>query len=263
MAYTTFRGMHPFAQFMFSLFVMVVCVLVFMLLSVILAVPFFGMAEIMNSVGSTAMDTPAGLNFLKYAQVVQSIGLFIVPPFILAWLFSGRITEYLMIDRGSSSNNFLYTVLSILLLIPLINFAGEINSKLSLPASLSGIEDWMRTMEEAAKVLTEKFLKVNSMPALLFNIFMVGVLPAVGEELLFRGIIQRIFINWTKSQHWGHLDRCHHLQCLPHAVLRLPAPHAPGGHVWLPAGMDRLYVGAYAGPFHQQHHGGDRLLPDG
>ncbi|MGE5395598.1 MAG: lysostaphin resistance A-like protein [Candidatus Saccharibacteria bacterium] len=203
MAYTTFRGMHPFAQFMFSLFVMVVCVLLFMFVSVLIAVPFFGLPEIMRSVGSTAMDTPESLNFLKYAQVVQSIGLFIVPPFILAWLFYGNMSEYLLIDRSSSFNNFLYTALSILLLIPLINFAGEINSKLTLPASLAGIEDWMRSMEEAAKVLTEKFLKVDSIPALLFNIFMVGVLPAIGEELLFRGVIQRIFINWTKSQHWG------------------------------------------------------------
>lgn len=203
MAYTTFRGMHPFAQFMFSLFVMVVCVLIFMFVSIIIAIPFFGMSEIMNSVGSAATDSAKGLNFLKYAQVVQSIGLFIVPPFILAWLFSGKIAQYLMIDHNSSSSNFLYTGLSILLLIPFINFAGEINSKLTLPSSLSGVEDWMRTMEESAKVLTEKFLKVDSVPALLFNIFMVGLLPAIGEELLFRGIIQRIFINWTKSQHWG------------------------------------------------------------
>ena len=32
---------------------------------------------------------------------------------------------------------------------------------------------------------------------------MVAVLPAIGEELLFRGVIQKIFINWTKNAHWG------------------------------------------------------------
>lgn len=203
MAFTAFRGMHPFAQFMFSLFVMVASVFILLVLSILLAIPFFGLANIMTSVGATSIDTAESLNFLKYMQVVQSIGLFIVPPFILAWLFHGKITEYLMIDRSSSSNNFIYTGLSILLLIPLINFAGEINSKLSLPESLSGVEDWMRNMEETAKVLTEKFLQVKSLSALLFNIFMVAVLPAVGEELVFRGIVQRIFTKWTKNHHWG------------------------------------------------------------
>lgn len=203
MAFTAFREMHPLAKFIFTLFVMVVVVTFFSMVSILFAIPFFGTTTIINSVGNATAESAEGLNFLKYVQVVQSIGLFILPPFLLAWLFHGTISEYLMMDRKASYHNFLYTGLSILLLIPLINFAGEINSKLTLPQSLSGIENWMRTMEEAAKVLTEKFLKVDSMPALFFNIFMVAILPAIGEELLFRGIIQRIFINWTKSQHWG------------------------------------------------------------
>ena len=74
---------------------------------------------------------------------------------------------------------------------------------MKLPALLSGLEDWMRTMEEAAKVLTEKFMKVEAIPGLLFNVFMIAVLPTIGEELLFRGVIQRIFTNMTKNYHWG------------------------------------------------------------
>lgn len=203
MAFTAFRGMHPFAQFIFSLFVMVICALMLMFASMVVAIPFFGLGNILNSVNSTGMGTAEGLNFLKYMQVVQSIGLFIIPPVILAWLFHGNISEYLKLNRSTSLNNFLYAGLTILLLIPLINFIGEINSQMKLPASLSGMEDWMRNMEETTKVLTEKFLKADSLLALAFNIFMVAILPALGEELLFRGVIQRIFTNWTKNYHWG------------------------------------------------------------
>jgi uncharacterized protein len=32
---------------------------------------------------------------------------------------------------------------------------------------------------------------------------MIAILPAIGEELMFRGVIQRIFTNWTKNYHWG------------------------------------------------------------
>jgi hypothetical protein len=32
---------------------------------------------------------------------------------------------------------------------------------------------------------------------------MIAFLPAIGEELLFRGVIQRIFTSWTRNQHWG------------------------------------------------------------
>jgi len=58
-------------------------------------------------------------------------------------------------------------------------------------------------MEDAAKVMIEKFMKVDSFGGLMFNIFMIAVLPALGEELMFRGVIQRIFSNWTKNYHWG------------------------------------------------------------
>ena len=34
---------------------------------------------------------------------------------------------------------------------------------------------------------------------------MIAIIPAIGEELLFRGVIQRLFINWTKNAHWGIL----------------------------------------------------------
>jgi len=66
-----------------------------------------------------------------------------------------------------------------------------------------GIETWMKNAEEQAGELTEAFLKVETVGGLLFNIFMIAFLPAIGEELLFRGVIQRIFTRWTQNVHWG------------------------------------------------------------
>lgn len=203
MAYTTFRGMKPFPQLMFSFFVIVVSVVVFSIVSIILAIPFFGMNSLLNGLSPEGMTTPEGLAMLKYFQVVQSIGIFIFPPLVLGYLFHGHIRQYLMIDRSASFNTYLYTGLSILVLIPLINFAGELNNQLSLPESMAGLEEWMRSKEESAKVLTEKFLHVETIPALLFNIFMVAILAALGEEFLFRGVIQRILTKMTRNHHWG------------------------------------------------------------
>jgi membrane protease YdiL (CAAX protease family) len=203
MAFTAFRGMKPFAQLMFSAFVMVVSVMVFMVVAMIVAIPFFGMGNLMSSLSASGMNTPEGIGFLKYFQVVQSVGLFVVPPFVLAWLFHGNASEYLMIDRTTGWQTYLFAVLSLLMVVPFINFIGAINSQMKLPESLSGLEEWMRTMEDAAKVIVEKFMKVESISGLLFNIFMIAMLPALGEELMFRGVIQRIITNWSKNYHWG------------------------------------------------------------
>jgi membrane protease YdiL (CAAX protease family) len=126
-----------------------------------------------------------------------------VPPFILGWLFHGKATEYLYLNKKVTFTSvFLVLVLSFAA-SPFINLIGEINANMQFPEWLSGIETWMKNAEENAAELTEAFLKVDTTWGLLFNIFMIAFLPAIGEELLFRGVIQRIFTNWTKNYHWG------------------------------------------------------------
>jgi len=197
-----FREMKPFSQLMFALFVMVASVLAFMVVGILLALPFVGMNDLMNSLSANA-DTPESIYFLKYFQVLQSIGLFVVPPIILALLYHGNISEYLQIDRSTDKKTFLFAALTLLMVIPFINFLGEMNSQMRFPESLSGLENWMKTMEGAAEIMIEKFMKVEGVSGLMFNIFMIAVLPALGEELMFRGVIQHIFTNWTRNHHWG------------------------------------------------------------
>jgi len=203
MDFTAFRTMKPFAQLMFALFVMVASVFLFMVVGMIAAIPFFGVGSLMNSMSETSLNSPEGISFLKYFQVIQSIGLFVAPPFVIGWLYHGNISEYLKIDRSTKIQSYLLATISLLLVIPFINFLGAINSQMSLPGSLSGLEGWMKTMEDAAKVMIEKFMEVESISGLIFNVFMIAVLPALGEELMFRGVVQRILTNWTKNHHWG------------------------------------------------------------
>ena len=203
MDFTAFRTMRPFAQLMFALFVMVASVFLFMVVGMIAVLPFYGVGSLMSGMSETSLNSPEGLSLLKYFQVIQSIGLFVAPPFAIGWLYSGNIGEYLKINRSTKAQSFLLAAICLLAVIPVINFLGAINSQMRLPESLSGLENWMKTMEDAAKILTEKFLKVDSLGGLLFNVFMIAVLPALGEELMFRGVIQRIFSTWTRNHHWG------------------------------------------------------------
>jgi uncharacterized protein len=203
MDFTAFRTMKPFGQLMFALFVMVASVFIFMIVGMILALPFYGVASLMNGMSESSLNSPEGISFLKYFQVIQSIGLFVAPPFAIGWLYHGDIGEYLKINHSTKVQSFLLATICLLLVIPFINFLGAINGKMQLPGFLSGLEQHMKSWEDAAKILTEKFLKVNSFGGLMFNIFMIAVLPALGEELMFRGVIQRIFANWTRNHHWG------------------------------------------------------------
>lgn len=203
MRLNAFRGMMPFPQLLFSAFVILVSFLAFLLIAMVLAIPLFGISSMMNIPAIGDLSDPESIRLLKYFQVVQSIGLFIVPPFVLAWLFHGQIAEYLLLNKKSTSTSIFLVAILVVFSLPLTNFIGEWNTRMEFPEFLAGLERWMKNAEENAAELTEAFLKVETTGGLLFNLFMIAFLPAIGEELLFRGVIQRIFSNWTRSHHWG------------------------------------------------------------
>ncbi len=203
MAFTAFRSMRPLPQLMFAIFVVLVSFLVLMILSLVVAIPFFGLDALFNMAAMGDLSNPEGIKFLKYLQVVQSFGIFIIPPFILAWLYHGNVPEYLNLNKPVEFASILLVFILIFIAAPFINFVGELNGNMRFPEWMAGIENWMKNAEEQAEMLTKAFLKVDNLGGLFFNLFMIAVLPAVGEELLFRGVIQRIFINWTKNAHWG------------------------------------------------------------
>lgn len=140
---------------------------------------------------------------LKFFQLIQSIGLFVLPPFIIAFFFYNSITEFL---RFKSIKSWYFIVLSIIIVlsfIPFSNLLSYINNQLDLPEWLNSVEKWMRSSEENANFLTRLFLEVDTTTGLLYNILLIALIPALGEELLFRGVFQRIFTEWFKNYHWG------------------------------------------------------------
>ena len=97
----------------------------------------------------------------------------------------------------------LLLILLFVLFLPILNFTVELNKLLVLPDWLSELENWMRNAEDSAAVKTKALLKMDNYQDLLFNIFLIGILPAVGEELAFRGVVQKVLIGERENPHIG------------------------------------------------------------
>ena len=151
------------------------------------------------------LDNSSTLSALKLMQIFQHVGMFIVPPLVLAYLVSQNPLKSLGLVKTANIQAYIYSGLIIFLALPLINWMVVINGHLALPEFMSSIEIWMKETEETAKRFTESFLIMSTTQDLAVNLLMVAIIPAIGEELLFRGLIQRLFINWTRSVHWGIL----------------------------------------------------------
>lgn len=240
----SFQYLHPISKLGIVAFVALLSLLVSMIIGTVISIPFLGIEGISSVFGSTSGINEENLPFLKFLQIIQSIGMFIVPSFIVAYLFNPSVSQYLKLDKKPFLFSIIIAVLIIFIANPLINFTGELNAKLSLPESLSKLENWMKSTEESLAQLTKLYLKTESIGGLMFNLFMIALIPAIGEEFLFRGVIQRILSEWTKNNHlaiWlsAILFSALHFQFygfLPRAILGAMFGYlfVISGNLWLP-----------------------------
>ena len=191
----------PLVKFLSFLLIILLSLILTLILGLALGIAFFGtdmMDAVMDGLAST---DPAVLPMLKYLQIVNTIGMFVLPPLIFAWLVSKRPAEYLSMDKRPGMLSSIAGVAAILFILPFIHWTAGITEMMLLPEWLSGLEDWMKRSEEQAKELTDLFLGTTSIAGLNVNLIMIALLPAIGEEFLFRGVLLRMFKDWSRNVH--------------------------------------------------------------
>ncbi len=133
---------------------------------------------------------------IRGMQIIQFISLFLIPSFLCAWFFSTDSKKYLGLNKPSNARYFLVAMAVMLLALPLVNFLGELNRNVQFPA---GIAKWMKEQEAEAAKTIKALLSKHTIKDLILNIICIAGLAAVGEELLFRGVAQRLLIKVCKS----------------------------------------------------------------
>ncbi|NOU62060.1 CPBP family intramembrane glutamic endopeptidase [Marinifilum caeruleilacunae] len=199
----SFSHYSSFSQLLLSLLLVLGSFMLTMFAGTLLALIIFDINIFTDTQSLDIHSDALNISVMKFYQSVYSIGMFIIPPFIFAFLVNKDILKSLFLDKAAKLPTALLATFIIIVSLPMINMLAQINSYLSLPEFMSGIETWMKNSEEQAKVVTEKFLVMNSVSDLLVNLVVIALIPAIGEELLFRGVLQGIFGKLTKNIHWG------------------------------------------------------------
>jgi membrane protease YdiL (CAAX protease family) len=143
------------------------------------------------------------INILRFVQVSQQAGLFLVPAVLLAILLKKKGESFVMMNRAPEISSIVLVSALVVLIIPVTAWTGLVNSKLDFPDWLPGIETLIREKEEKATAITGFLIGSKDSGGLFTNIFVLAVLPAFAEELLFRGIFQQLFIKLFRSSHAG------------------------------------------------------------
>ena len=147
------------------------------------------------------LDDPAVVTGLKFMQLSNVLGTFILPVLFFAVLVSEDWKKYLYLDKAPGLFSSLSVIVMVVVSQPWINLMVSVNEAMVLPDFLSGIETWMQEKEAGAEHLMDSFMEMNNLGDLLFNILLIGLSAALGEELLFRGLLQPYIQRISGNRH--------------------------------------------------------------
>lgn len=138
-------------------------------------------------------------SFLLLMQGLQTLLVFILPPFLLSYWYGEKNSRFLKLVKAKPVD-VLLAMFSILAAVPLVNFLVSWNQDIQFPSFLEGVEKWMRVAEDNAQRVTELMLQGESWSDLLWQLLVVAVMAGFGEELLFRGTLQSIISSKGRIQ---------------------------------------------------------------
>lgn len=143
---------------------------------------------------------PQILNALKLIQLSSTVTAFLIPALLFTYLLSERPFRYVGITDKLNGWGIVLTILIMICCTPLVGILGDWNANLHLS---QGLDKAIRTYEDEGEAVTTAILKMPSFGSFLYSLVIIAVLPAIAEELFFRGLLQRILVKATHSMWFG------------------------------------------------------------
>ena len=140
---------------------------------------------------------------LMLLQAVNHLGTFLLPALAYWYLIERQSWNQFNQQSASTVQGLGLVILLVITFMPFDGVIIEWNQNLHLPETLAPIEQWIRDKEKGLEGITRYLTTFNTIGQLLVAILVIAIIPAIGEETLFRGILQRNFSIWTGNAHVG------------------------------------------------------------
>lgn len=197
------RSVHPAAQLLMLLGLAVAGLCLASLLALVLANVFYGLSMVQfGNLAATPDQYPHGWDVLMLYQGLSLAGVG-AGALVLPRLLGQSVASYFAPRRLGAAWWPVAAGLVIICSVPFLSALVAWNASAHFPGALHGFELWARDKEDQAAGLTKFLTDFNSPARLLVGLVVIAVVPAVAEELVFRGGVQRCLVQWFGSRHVG------------------------------------------------------------
>ena len=135
-------------------------------------------------------------------SVMQSVFAIGLPAYLVVALTADHPMQYLKtVNHQKLTSQVLFALTVFVVSYPLASFLARWNSAMELPDLMRGIEEVMRSMEDAAMETTALLLSGSTVGSLVLNLVIIAALAALSEELFFRGALQQFLMEKYRNGH--------------------------------------------------------------
>ena len=191
------KDLLPVRNYIGFFFLCITIVLISKIVFSMFAIGFIDAVWDLNSIEIFNDLTTKKFSFIyahKALAFFDQIGTFLIPSFIFLILIKSFSIKYRTVKRTDFIKLSLYFVILLSITQLLFLFTDFIGIDF-LPLEVS---KFLENQQEFNTKLQEGFITSNY-PGFLFNILLLAIIPAVGEELFFRGILQKLCIGIFKN----------------------------------------------------------------
>ncbi|AWV99272.1 CPBP family intramembrane glutamic endopeptidase [Arcticibacterium luteifluviistationis] len=169
-------------------------------------------AAVMIVVGGIGMDDLSNINGALMASdsgwwaLMLGQGMAALITFVAAGTFYWRVVEKKPLSELNfrslpEAAIFLLVILTQLCFLPFNGWLQEINEGMVFPEALAGLESFFKDMEDSLAEVTTFLTTFDSFIKMLAGLIVIAVVAGVGEELIFRGLIQRKLYKGLNNPH--------------------------------------------------------------
>lgn len=130
-----------------------------------------------------------------------ALGAFIIAPLAYLFIIEKKKLSVFFNDNQKMALPLILTIFIVIAFMSVNSVFIEWNANLQLPEYLKSFEVWAQEMEQQAQELTLMMTRFDNFGDLIFGLIIIALIPAVGEELLFRGLLQNQLFAISKNMH--------------------------------------------------------------
>jgi uncharacterized protein len=139
---------------------------------------------------------PKYYNAIMWMQAVSTFFMFFLPVYFFALICYRNPTKFIGFNTNFNIRQVLLVIVILIFTFPLSGALAELNKIIPIPKNW---EVYFKAKEAERAAQEAALININTFSRYILSMIIIALLPAIFEEVCFRGGIQNILMRWFKG----------------------------------------------------------------